>query len=63
MSYQDILRGLLPPVSYARNAPRVRAQAEIDGAALDAVAESAQRLPMPSTRAAPAKCWPIGSAY
>ncbi|KQB50409.1 phage tail protein, partial [Neisseria meningitidis] len=44
MSYQDILRGLLPPVSYARNAPRVRAQAEIDGAALDAVAESAQSV-------------------
>lgn len=44
MSYQDILRGLLPPVSYARNAPRVRAQAEIDGAALDAMAESAQSV-------------------
>lgn len=44
MSYQNTLRGLLPPVSYARNAPRVRAQAAIDGAVLDAVADSAQRV-------------------
>lgn len=43
MDYKDILRGLLPPVSYARNAKRMRAQAEIDGNALDAVAGSARR--------------------
>ncbi|STZ76346.1 putative phage tail protein [Bergeriella denitrificans] len=28
--YRTLLLGLLPPVSYARNAPKVRAQADID---------------------------------
>lgn len=44
MGYKDILLGLLPPVSYARNAPRIRAQAEIDGQTFDVVAESAQSV-------------------
>lgn len=40
MNHKDILLGLLPPVSYARNAPRMRNQAEVDGRVLDAVYES-----------------------
>lgn len=44
MNYRDVLLGLLPPVSYARNAPRIRAQAETDGRALDNVRQSAQTL-------------------
>ena len=30
MSYQEVLLGLLPPVSYARGAQRIRQQAQID---------------------------------
>ena len=29
MTYAETLLGLLPPVSYARNAPKIRAQAHI----------------------------------
>ena len=39
MGYRETLLGLLPPVSYARTAPRIRAQAQIDGKALDEVQE------------------------
>lgn len=41
MSYQDVLLGLLPPVSYARGG-RVRQQAQIDARVLDGVARSAE---------------------
>lgn len=41
MNYADTLLGLLPPVAYARNAPKIRAQAQIDGAVLDNIRESA----------------------
>lgn len=44
MESQDILLGLLPPVSYARNAPRVSNQAETDGRVLDAVYDSGQTV-------------------
>jgi len=39
MGYRETLLGLLPPVSYARTAPRIRAQAQIDGKALEEVQE------------------------
>ena len=42
MNYQEVLLGLLPPVSYARGGSRVRQQAQIDGRALDGVARSAE---------------------
>ena len=42
MSYQEVLLGLLPPVSYARSGERVRRQAQIDARALDGVARSAE---------------------
>ena len=42
MSYQEVLLGLLPPVSYARSGARVRRQAQIDARALDGVARSAE---------------------
>lgn len=41
MDYTQTLLGLLPPVSYARNADRVRSQAQTDGRVLNAVADSA----------------------
>lgn len=44
MDYAEILRGLLPPVSYSRNAARIRAQAQIDGNVLDAIEQSAQSV-------------------
>lgn len=37
MAYSETLLGLLPPVSYNRTDPRIRAQAQADGAALDTV--------------------------
>lgn len=40
-NYRDTLLGLLPPVSYAREAPRIRAQAEIDARVWDGVLTSA----------------------
>ena len=41
MSYQEVLLGLLPPVSYARGAQRIRQQAQIDARVLDEVARRA----------------------
>ncbi|PJO78408.1 DUF2313 domain-containing protein [Neisseria brasiliensis] len=41
MDYQKVLLGLLPPVSYARNTNRHRAQAKIDGGVLDQVSRLA----------------------
>ena len=37
MAYSETLLGLLPPVSYNRTDPRIRAQAHADRAALDTV--------------------------
>lgn len=42
MTYAETLLGLLPPVSYARNAPKIRAQAQIDGKVLDDVRQTAE---------------------
>ena len=42
MTYQEVLLGLLPPVSYARSGARVRRQAQIDAQVLDGVARSAE---------------------
>ena len=44
MSYQEVLLGLLPPVSYARSGERVRRQAQIDARVLDGVARSAEAV-------------------
>ena len=41
MSYQEVLLGLLPPVSYARGAQRIRQKAQIDAWVLDEVARRA----------------------
>lgn len=41
MSYQEVLLGLLPPVSYARGEQRIRQQAQIDARVLDEVARRA----------------------
>lgn len=43
MNHQEILLGLLPPVSYARHAVGIRRQAEIDGRVWDDIAEHATR--------------------
>lgn len=40
-TYRNVLLGLLPPVSYARNAPAVRRQAEVDARVLDDIQRSA----------------------
>ena len=42
-TYRDVLLGLLPPVSYARNAPAVRRQAEVDARVLDDIQRSAEQ--------------------
>ena len=44
MNYANTLLGLLPPVSYSRNASGIRNQATIDGACLDDVQNSAIRI-------------------
>lgn len=44
MNYKEILLGLLPPVSYARNGERQRQQAEIDARVLDDVQSNAVRV-------------------
>lgn len=44
MGYRETLLGLLPPVSYNRTAPRIRAQAEIDGLGLDEIRFSASTV-------------------
>lgn len=36
-NHATVLLGLLPPVSYARNAPNIRQQAHIDGKVLDGI--------------------------
>lgn len=42
--FRDVLLGLLPPVSYARNAPLIRNQAAVDGQALDLVGQGAEQV-------------------
>ncbi|EIC13933.1 YmfQ family protein [Kingella kingae] len=44
MSYHEILIGLLPPVSYARNGVKQQQQAQIDAHVLDDVQSSAARV-------------------
>ena len=43
-THEETLLNLLPPVSYARNAPRHRMQAKADAAALDDVLRVSQRV-------------------
>lgn len=42
--YQDILLGLLPPVSYARNARYIRYQADVDASVFESVSESVRQV-------------------
>ncbi|WP_274571547.1 YmfQ family protein [Neisseria leonii] len=44
MDYTDTLLGLLPPVSYARNALKIRNQARIDARVLNNIADSATQV-------------------
>lgn len=44
MNYKNILLGLLPPVSYARNGERQQQQAQIDARVLGGIQNSASRV-------------------